>query len=150
MPTKKKAGAQRAQAMKIGAGIAAGMAGALAGAYLLYERTRPQQKKAKAWVMKARKEAALEAQKLARIGEAEYQRIVEKAMKHYGAMEHIGGSEIASAIRDAKAEWKHIQSAAKEAAKPAVKKAAKKVVKKAALQRPARKVAKKKKTVRRK
>ena len=148
MPTKKKAGMPRAQAVRIGAGIAAGMAGALAGAYLLYERTRPQQKQAKAWVMKARKSAALEAKQLASIGEQEYQRIVEKAMKHYGAMEHIGGAEIASAIRDAKAEWKHIQLAAKKAAKPTAKKTPKKAVKKAVKRHPAKKVAKK--TVRRK
>ncbi len=141
MPVKKKkASAGRAQAVTIGAGIAAGIAGALAGAYLLYERTQPQRKKAQAWVMKARKAAAAETKQLTSIGEKEYQRIVEKAMKHYGALEHIGGAEIASAVRDAKAEWRHIQSAAKKAAKPAVKvrktkrapakKAAKRVVRK--------------------
>ncbi len=148
MSTKKKAGMQRAQAVKIGAGIAAGMAGALAGAYLLYERTRPQQKQAKAWVMKARKSAAFEAKQLASIGEKEYQRIVEKAMKHYGTMEHIGGAEIASAIRDAKAEWKHIQLAAKQAAKPAAKKAVRKSVKRHPVKKTVRKIAKK--TARRK
>ena len=139
MPTKKrKSSAKGAQAVKIGAGIAAGIAGALAGAYLLYERTQPQRKKAKARVMKARKAAGIEAKQLTSIGEKEYQRIVEKAMKHYGALEHIGGAEIASAVRDAKAEWKHIQSAAKKAAKPAA--SARKAKKRA----PAKKVAKRK------
>lgn len=139
MPTKKrKSSAKGAQAVKIGAGIAAGIAGALAGAYLLYERTQPQRKKAQAWVMKARKAAGIEAKQLTSIGEKEYQRIVEKAMKHYGALEHIGGAEIASAVRDAKAEWKHIQSAAKKAAKPAA--SARKAKKRA----PAKKVAKRK------
>jgi len=115
MPTKKKM-----KAVEMGAGVAAGIAGALAGAYLLYARTNPRQKKrAKAWAMKARKAAGMEAKKLSSIGEHEYHRIVEKAMKHYGAMEHVGGAEIASAIRDAKSEWKHIKIQAKKATKSA-------------------------------
>lgn len=128
MPTKKKI-----KAMEVGAGVAAGIAGALAGAYLLYARINPQQKKrTKAWVMKARKAAGMEAKKLSSIGEHEYHRIVEKAMRHYGAMEHISGAEIASAIRDAKSEWKHIKMQAKKMAKPAPKR------------RPAKKAAKRK------
>ena len=119
--------AQRKRAVKIGAGIAAGIAGALAGGYLLYEHTKPQQKKAKVWVVKARKSAAVEAKRLSVIGEKEYHRIVEKALRHYGTMEKVGAPEIASAIRDAKAEWKHIKGAAKKAVKsvrPAKKKPA--------------------------
>jgi aminoglycoside phosphotransferase len=143
MPTKKKSGkksgVQHGQAIKLGAGIAAGIAGALAGAYLLYERTQPQQKKAKAWVVKARKAAGSEAKRLTRIGETEYQRIVEKAIKHYGALERVGAPEIASAISDAKAEWKHIQATAKEAAKPIVRRAtAKRMTKKTATRTPKR------------
>ena len=129
-------------AMKVGAGVAAGIAGALAGAYLLYERSKPQQKHAKAWVLSARKAAAIEAKQLSSIGESEYRRIVEKAMKHYGAVNKISATEIAAAVRDARAEWKHIQTQAKKAAKPvgAVKKVAKGLAKKSA----------KRKTVRRK
>jgi len=121
--------------MKVGAGIAAGIAGALAGAYLLYSRTKPQQKKAKAWVVKARESAAVEAKRLSSIGETEYHRIVEKAMKHYGAMEKISAPEIASAIRDTKSEWKHIQAEAKKAVKTGTKKTAKKAAKKKIIRR---------------
>lgn len=135
MAIKKKAAAKRMQAMKVGAGIAAGIAGAAAGAYLLYTKTEPQQEKAKVWVMKARKEAAVEAKKLASIGEKEYQRIVEKAMKHYGTIEKIGAPEIVSAIRDAKSEWKHIQAEAKKVAKPVAKKPVKKPAKKKVVRR---------------
>ena len=130
MATTKKAVAKRVTQMKVGVGIAAGIAGALAGAYLLYARTKPQQKQAKAWVVKARKAAAVDAKKLTRIGEGEYHRIVEKAMRHYGAMEKISAPEIASAVRDAKDEWKHIQAEAKKVVKPVAKKLAKKVAKK--------------------
>jgi aminoglycoside phosphotransferase len=131
MTTKKKAAAaRRIKAIKVGAGVAAGIAGALAGAYLLYERSKPQQRHAKAWVVKARKAAGIEAKQLSSIGESEYRRIVEKAMKHYGAMNKIGTAEIMAAVRDAKSEWKHIKKQAKKAAKPAerhpVRKAAKK------------------------
>lgn len=118
MPKKKKAAARKVMAMRVGAGVAAGIAGALAGAYLLYARTKPQQKKAKVWVVKARKAAAVEAKQLANIGEKEYHRIVEKSMKHYGAVNKIGAAEVAAAVRDAKSEWKHIQMQAKKAAKP--------------------------------
>lgn len=135
MPKKKKAATKRAMRMKVGAGIAAGIAGALAGAYLLYARTKPQQKKAKVWVMKARKAAAIEAQQLANIGENEYRRIVEKSMKHYGAMNKIGAAEVAAAVRDAKSEWKHIQMQAKKAAKPVVKRSVRKTRKKKATRR---------------
>jgi predicted regulator of Ras-like GTPase activity (Roadblock/LC7/MglB family) len=132
MPKKKKAAAKRTTQMKVGAGIAAGIAGALAGAYLLYARTKPQQKKAKAWVVKARQSAAVEAKQLANIGEGEYRRIVEKSMKHYGAVNKIGAEEIAAAVRDAKSEWKHIQMQAKKAAKPVAKRPAKKAKRKVA------------------
>ena len=132
MATKKKAAAaRRMKAMKVGAGVAAGIAGALAGAYLLYERTKPQQKHAKVWVAKARKAAGIEAKQLSSIGESEYQRIVEKAMRHYGAMNKIGTAEIMAAVRDAKSEWKHIQMQARKAAKPAAKRPAKKAKRKA-------------------
>ncbi len=129
MATKKRAAERRMKAIKMGAGIAAGIAGALAGGYLLYTRTKPQQRKAKVWVMKARKAAGFEAKKLARIGEKEYQRIIEKAMKHYGAMHKIGGAEVVAAIRDAKAEWRHIERQAKKVAKPVRKRPAKKAKK---------------------
>ena len=122
------------KAMKVGAGVAAGIAGALAGAYLLYERTRPQQKHAKVWVAKARKAAGVEAKQLSSIGEKEYHRIVEKAMKHYGAMNKISATEVAAAVRDAKSEWKHIQMQAKKAAKSA-KRPAKKTKKRKAAHR---------------
>ena len=135
MPKKKKVSAKRATQMKVGAGIAAGIAGALAGAYLLYARTKPQQKKAKVWVVKARKEAAVEAKQLANIGEGEYRRIVEKSMKHYGAMNKIGAAEVAAAVRDAKSEWKHIQMQAKKAAKPVAKRPARKAKKRKSARR---------------
>lgn len=139
MAAKKQVTGKRMRAVRVGAGVAAGIAGAVAGAYLLYERTKPQQKQAKAWIMKSRKAAGIEAKRLSKIGEKEYHRMMEKALRHYGAMEKVSAPEIASAIREAKAEWKHIQTTAKKAAKPAGKKAApKRTVKRSVTKKTAR------------
>ena len=129
MATKKTAKGRGVRAVEVGVGIA----GALAGAYLLYKHTKPQQKKAKEWVLKAQKAAGIEAKKLSSIGEKEYQRIILKAIQHYGAIHKVGGVEVAAAIKDAKAEWKHIQAVVKKARKvaPAKKKTGKRSVKKA-------------------
>jgi nanoRNase/pAp phosphatase (c-di-AMP/oligoRNAs hydrolase) len=105
------------KAIEVGAGITAGIAGALAAGYLLYENTKPQQKKAAAWAMKARAQAAHQAKQLSKIGKSEYHRIVEQAMKQYGALEKINAVELRKVIADAKGEWKHIQAEAKKAAK---------------------------------
>jgi aminoglycoside phosphotransferase len=117
-------------AAKVGAGVTVGIAGAIAAGYLLYKKTKPQQKKAAAWVIRARIEAARQAKTMGRIGQAEYHRIVEKAMKHYAAFEKVSAPELENVIDDAKSEWKHIQAEVKKAnRKPAVKKKAAKMPK---------------------
>ena len=122
------------KALKVGAGIVAGIAGALAAGYLAYEKTKPQHAKIKAWVKSAREDAAAEIKKLKNVSGVEYERLVEKAIKHYGAIQKASGPEIMKALHDAKAEWKHIQATAKSAMKkspmPAKPKTAKKVSKK--------------------
>jgi hypothetical protein len=124
---------------EIGAGVAAGIAGVLAAGYLVYEGTKPQHKKIKAWVSSARRNAARELKKLKHVGAEEYDRLVSKAIKHYGAIQKASGPEIAEAIRDARAEWKHINAEAKKMAKAKLSKRAKPAKRKAA-----RKTAKKK------
>ena len=106
-----------AKALEVGAGVTAGIAGALAAGYLLYEHTKPQQKKAAKWAMRARVQAAREASQLSKIGKSEYHLIVERAMKQYGALEKVNGVELKKAVANAKGEWKHIQAEAKKAAK---------------------------------
>ncbi len=124
------------KALEIGAGIVAGVAGALAAGYLVYEKTKPHHAKIKAWVKTARTDAAKEIKKIKQVGVGEYGRLVEKTIKHYGAIHKASAPEIAKAIAEAKAEWKHIQAQAKTLGpkKSAVKakaSAAKKTVKKA-------------------
>ena len=126
------------KAWEVGAGVAAGIAGALVAGYLVYEGTKPgNAKKAKAWVSSARRDAALELKKIKSVGAGEYERLVTKAIKHYGAIQKAGAPEIASAIKDAKAEWNHIHAEVKKMskAKPAKPAAKRKVTKKTAKKR---------------
>ena len=131
-----------AKALEVGAGVAAGIAGALAAGYLLYKNAKPEHKrKMKAWVSKARADIAREAKKFKNLSAEEYQRMAAKAIHHYGAIQKASGPEVAKALKDAQAEWKHIQAevtkASKTTAKKTVKKAVKKVAAKAA-KKPAR------------
>lgn len=106
------------KAMKVGAGVAAGVAAALAGAYLMYHKSAaPQRKQAKAWIMKARKDAAREMKKLKHVSAAEYGRIIDKAMQRYGSMKEVNAAELMKAANELKGEWKHIQSEASKAMK---------------------------------
>jgi hypothetical protein len=128
---------------EVGAGVAAGIAGALVAGYLAYESSKPQRKKVKAWVASARRDAATELKKLKQVGAKEYDRLVEKAIKHYGAIQKASSPEIASAVRDAKAEWKRINADAMKMAKAKLAKSASSM-KKMAMGKAPRKAARKK------
>jgi hypothetical protein len=127
------------KAVEVGAGVVAGIAAALAGGYLLYGKG-PRHAKAKAWVMKAKKDAAREIKVMKRVGEKEYKAIVEKNMKRYGSLENVSMAEIMKAAADAKKEWSNIHAQAKKMAVAVVKKAPiKKVMKKKPASRKAKK-----------
>jgi uncharacterized protein YdbL (DUF1318 family) len=121
------------KAWEVGAGVAAGLAGALVAGYLVYEKTKPHHAKVKAWIASARRDAALQMKKMKTVGAAEYERLVSKAIKHYGAIQKASGPEIMKAIQDARSEWKHIQSEAMKMSKsmPAKRKAVKRKARKA-------------------
>ncbi len=127
----------------VGAGVVTGIAAALAGAYLLYGKG-PRQKKAKAWIVKAKKDAAREIKMMTRVGEKEYKAVVEKAMQRYGSLEKVSVAEIMKAAADAKKEWTRIHAEANKMAKAAAKKAPmKKAVKKLAAKKTTKKIIKK-------
>jgi hypothetical protein len=116
MATKKKTGKSMGSktAWEIGAGITAATIAAAAGAYLLSDKkTRT---KAKKWAMAARKEVAKNAKVAKKLGQKEYGRIVEQAVKRYGSMEKMTGAEMLAAARELKGEWKQIQTHAKKMA----------------------------------
>jgi hypothetical protein len=127
MATKKKMG-NSAKAWGIGGAVTAAAIAAAAGAYLLSDKKTKA--KAKAWVVNARKEVVKNAKIATKLGEKEYGRIVEQAVKHAGSMEKLTAAEVISAAKELKSEWKMIQAEAKKMAKEVPMKVKKAVAKK--------------------
>lgn len=128
---------------ELGAGAVAAAALALAGGYVLWERMgKVKQAKVKTWVAKARKDAVEKLAMARSMSETEYNRIVERAVKHYGALAKINKPELAKVATDMKAEWKRIHAQAKLLAKEMQKE---KAMPKAAKKKPTRAKAGKKK-----
>ena len=122
MAVKKKS---NARAWEIGGAITAATIAATAGAYMLSDKKTKA--KAKKWVASARKEVIKHAKVAKKLGEKEYGRIVDQAVKHYGSLEKLTAADIVSAGKELKGEWKKIQAEAKKMAKArAPKEAAKK------------------------
>ncbi|MDR3581839.1 MAG: hypothetical protein P4L67_01025 [Candidatus Pacebacteria bacterium] len=114
MATKKKMG-NNAKAWGIGGAVTAAAIAAAAGAYLMSDKKTKA--KAKKWVVAARKEVAKNAKIATKLGEKEYGRIVEQAVKHYGSMEKLTAADILAAGKELKGEWRKIQAEAKKIAK---------------------------------
>lgn len=114
MAAKKKAN-NTAKGWEIGGALTAAAIAAAAGAYLLSDKKTKA--KAKVWAVKARKEVVKNAKVAKKLGEKEYGRIVEQAVKHYGSMEKITAADIMAAGKELKGEWKKIQAEAKKMAK---------------------------------
>jgi hypothetical protein len=103
---------------ELGAGAVAAAALALAGGYVLWERMgKERQAKVKTWAVQARKESVRKLALARSMSEAEYKRIVDQAVKHYGSLAKINKPELTKAATDMKAEWKRIQAQAKLLAK---------------------------------
>lgn len=103
---------------KIGAGALAAAALAMAGGYVLWERMDKKQKEnAKAWVRKARKEAAEKFAMAKKMSEGEYERIVDMAVERYGTLAKVNKPELQKTASMLKSEWKRIQGHAKLMAK---------------------------------
>jgi hypothetical protein len=111
-PTKKSGSAR---AWEIGSAITAATLAAAAGAYLLSDKKTKT--KAKNWAMKARKEVVKNAKVAKKLGEKEYGRIVDEAMKHHAALENLTAADIIREGRELKSQWKKIQAEAKKMAK---------------------------------
>ena len=108
----------KSNAAKIGAGALAAAAIVAAGGYILWENMgKEKQAKVKTWVAKARKEAIKNLGHAKKVGESEYKRIVDLAVKHYATGEAVSKEEIAKVARDLKAEWVRIKKEADKIAK---------------------------------
>ena len=117
MATKKKVVKKggNARAWEIGGAITAATIAAAAGAYLLSDKKTKT--KAKKWVAEARKEVVKNARVAKKLGEKEYGKIVEQAVKHYGSLENLTAADLIKAGKELKGEWKKIQVEAKKMAK---------------------------------
>ncbi len=118
MATKKKSG--NTKAWEIGGALTAATIAAAAGAYLLSDKKTKA--KAKKWVAAARKEVVKNAKVAKKLGEKEYGRLVEQAVKHYGSLQKMSAADIIAAGKELKGEWKRIHAEAKKMAKPYVPK----------------------------
>jgi len=117
MATKKKVAKKgdSAKAWGIGGAITAATLAAAAGAYLLSDKKTKT--KAKKWAMEARKEVIKNVKVAKKLGEKEYGRMVDEAMKHHAALENLTAGDVIREGKALKAEWKKIQAEAKKMAK---------------------------------
>jgi hypothetical protein len=113
MAVKKKGSS--AKAWGIGGAITAAAVAAAAGAYLLSDKKTKAN--AKKWIIAARKEVVKNAKVAKKLGEKEYGRIVDQAVKHYGSIEKMTAADVIAAGKELKGEWQRIQAEAKKAAK---------------------------------
>src|SRR5690242_395898 len=105
----------RKVAVEAGVGVLTAAALAGAAAYLLSSKS--ERRKAKAWAMKARREVAKNVRMARRMTQKEYTRVVDKAMKRYGALHGVSSAELKKAAGELKTEWARIQRDAKVMAK---------------------------------
>lgn len=113
MATKKKKGG--AKAWEIGGAVTAAVIAAAAGAYLLSDKKTKA--KAKKWVVAARKEVVKKTKRARKLGEKEYSRIVDQAVKRYGSLEKMTAADMIAAGKELKGEWKRIHDEAKKIAR---------------------------------
>ncbi len=132
MATKKKGGSG-VKAWELGGALTAAIIAAAAGTYLLSDKKTKA--KAKVWALKVRKEVVKNVKSAKKLGEKEYGRIVEQAVKHYGSVEKLTPADVIAAAKELKGEWKKIRAEAEKMAKKvpmkkavSKKKPAKKVV----------------------
>jgi hypothetical protein len=122
----KKKTSSSAKAWEIGGAITAAALAAAAGAYLLADKKT--QGTAKAWVLKAKAEVAKHAKTAKKLGEKEYDKFVDQAVKKYGSLENITAADVMKAANDLKGDWSKIQEHAKTFVKSAKKPTMKKMV----------------------
>lgn len=125
MKTSKKIG--------IGAGLAAAAAAAAAGAYFLYGKNGPKNRKAvKGWMLKARGEVMENIEKLDKVSEAKYRDIVDGVIRTYKNAKKASPAELAAAAAELKSHWNSIKKTIEKASKPKAKprKGAKKAARK--------------------
>jgi hypothetical protein len=112
--------------MAVGASILTAAALAGAAAYLLSGKEGEKRRaKMKTWAAKAHKEVAQRVKESRQMGEAQYKKIVDEAVKRYGSLEKVNVQDLVKVAQDMKSDWKHFQKHAATMAGMVQKKAAK-------------------------
>lgn len=114
MATKKKKKGN-AKTWEVGGAVTAAALAAAAGTYLLSDKKTKT--KAKRWVAAARAEALKKAKTAAKLGEKDYGRIVEQAVKRYGALGKMTAADMMAAAKELKGDWKKMHAATEKLTK---------------------------------
>lgn len=112
----------------VGAGLAA-VAAAVAGTYFLYgSKNAPKHRKqVKAWSLKARGEILEQLEKLAKVDEATYHKVIKGVAGKYKTLKRLDAKDVVEFADELKGHWKDI---AKEIARSVAPRPAKKASKK--------------------
>jgi hypothetical protein len=103
---------------EIGAGIAATVAAAALGAYLLYGKDGAKnRKKVRGWTLKAKGEILEQVEKMGHVTEAGYQDVVNRVIASYRGAKNVTGPELMALATDARKHWKALKPLIKKAAK---------------------------------
>jgi hypothetical protein len=94
----------------IGTGVAAGVAAAAAGMYLLYgsKHAAKNRRLVKAWSLKARAEVLERLENLSEINEKVYRQVVEEVSARYKKLKHLSSKEVGEFGAELKKHWKDI------------------------------------------
>lgn len=112
----------------VGAGLAA-VAAAAAGTYFLYgSKNAPKHRKqVKAWSLKARGEILEQLEKLSKVDEATYHKVIKQVASKYKTLKRLDAKDVVEFAEELKGRWKDI---AKEIERSAAPRPAKKASKK--------------------
>ncbi|MBI5913342.1 hypothetical protein HY839_02780 [Candidatus Azambacteria bacterium] len=105
----KKAGSTINKAA-VGAGLAAVAAAAIAGTYFLYgsKNASKRRKQVKAWSLKARGEVLEQLEKLSKVDEATYHKIIKEVAGKYKTLERLDPKDVVEFVGELKDHWKGI------------------------------------------
>jgi hypothetical protein len=99
---------------EVGAGIAAGVAAAAIGAYLLYGKNGAKNRKTvKGWALKAKGEILEQVENMQNITESGYQDIINNVVASYRGAKNVSEPELMALAADARKHWKAIRGVSK-------------------------------------
>lgn len=108
------------------AGVGLGLAAASAGAYFLYGKATPKQKKKiKGWMLRMKGEVLEGLEGLQHTSEEAYTKVVDQVSRKYEAVKNIDKDELVAITKELKGHWKNISRQIAQDAKTPAKRAKK-------------------------